>query len=65
MNAAQQIIKSVYGLMNSMDYTDALAFCTENMDVIEKVNETTIFEAADGSKLKFDGISCEITLVLD
>ena len=53
MNAAQQIVKSVSGEMNSMDYSEALEFCSEMMDAVEQnfEEETTIFEAADGSKL--------------
>ena len=63
MNAAQQIVKSVSGEMNSMDYSEALEFCSEMMDAVEQnfEEETTIFEAADGSKVKFDGVSLSVS----
>lgn len=64
MNAAQTIVKQVNGDMNSMDYTDALEFCDEMMEAVEQDwdNEITIFKAADGSKVKFDGIAQTVTV---
>lgn len=63
MNTAQTIVKQVNSEMNSMDYAEALEFCDEMMDAVEQdfENEITVFEAADGSRVKFDGISQRVT----